>query len=98
MRYHDRVHYNTLPNKAYTIRHNALPVAGMDIIHGNQLRSDDSSPIALNTALGDFESEKLRLEGLGLHVHSLCFSGPRGIYWSLSVTMQAWDSGNAGMH
>ena len=44
--------------------------------------------IALNVALEDFESEKLRLEGLGLnvhstehawlHVHSLYFADPEG--------------------
>ncbi len=69
--------------------------------------------IALNVALEDFESEKIRLEGLGLkvnatthewlHVRSLYFPDPErcpepvegGIYWSLSVTMQARSRGNS---
>jgi catechol-2,3-dioxygenase len=55
-----------------------------------QLSSDQSTlhHIALNIALEDFESEKSRLEGLGLkvnatvhewiHVHSMYFSDPEG--------------------
>jgi len=73
--------------------------------------------IALNIALEDFESEKMRLEGLGLKVNATihewffvfarCTSPTQsgvlslskgGICWSLSVTMQVWDRGNAGMH
>ena len=64
--------------------------------------------IALNISLEDFESEKMRLEGLGLKVDATihewhfvfarCTSPTqRGICWSLSVTMQAWDRGNAGI-
>jgi len=64
--------------------------------------------IALNIALEDFESEKMRLEGLGLKVNATvhewlfvfarCTSPTqRGICWSLSVTMQAWDRRNSGM-
>jgi hypothetical protein len=47
-----------------------------------------NAPIALNVALEDFESEKMRLEGLGLkanatvhewlHVRSLYFPDPEG--------------------
>jgi catechol-2,3-dioxygenase len=62
--------------------------------------------IALNVALEDFESERMRLESLGLKVdateHEWHFVFARctsliqkGICWSLSVTMQAWDKGNA---
>ena len=70
-----------------------------------------------NISLEDFESEKMRLKGLGLKVNATvhewhfvfarCTSPTRsgvlslskgGIYWSLSVTMQAWDRGNAGIH
>ena len=58
--------------------------------------------IALNVALEDFESEKMRLESLGLKVNATvhewffvfarCTSlTQREICWSLSVTMQAWD-------
>ncbi|HUE98062.1 MAG TPA: VOC family protein [Anaerolineales bacterium] len=65
--------------------------------------------IALNIALEDFESEKKRLEGLGLKVnatvHEWHFVSARctsptqkGICWCLPVTMQAWDRGNAGTH
>ena len=65
--------------------------------------------IALNIALEDFESEKMRLEGLGLKVNATehewlyvfarCTSPTqKGICWSLSVTMQAWDRGNTGIH
>ena len=65
--------------------------------------------IALNVALEDFESEKTRLEGLGLKVNATehewrfvfarCTSPTqKGICWSLSVTMQVWDRGNASMH
>jgi catechol-2,3-dioxygenase len=55
-----------------------------------QLNSDQSTlhHIALNIALEDFESERRRLEGLGLkvnatihewiHVHSMYFSDPEG--------------------
>lgn len=55
-----------------------------------QLNSDQSTlhHIALNIALEDFETEKSRLEGLGLkvnatvhewiHVHSMYFSDPEG--------------------
>jgi len=59
--------------------------------------------IALNISLEDFESEKIRLEGLGLMVNATVHSGymfarctsptQREICWSLSVTMQAWDRG-----
>ena len=65
--------------------------------------------IALNIALEDFESEKMRLQGLGLKVNATvhewlyvfarCTSPTqRGICWSLSLTMQAWDRGNTGVH
>ena len=57
--------------------------------------------IALNIALEDFESEKKRLEGLGLKVNATIHGGcmfarctsptQRGIYWSLSVTMRVCD-------
>ena len=65
-----------------------------------QLNSQETTlhHIALNVALEDFESEKKRLEGLGLkvnatvhewlHVRSLYFPDPGGICWSLSVTMR----------
>jgi len=55
-----------------------------------QLNSQESTlhHVALNVALEDFESEKIRLEGLGLkvnssvhewlHVRSLYFSDPEG--------------------
>jgi len=55
--------------------------------------------------LEDFESEKMRLEGLGLKVDATVhgwlwfahYASPiqSGSCWSLSVTMQAWDRGNA---
>jgi len=65
--------------------------------------------IALNIALEDFESEKMRLQGLGLKVNATvhewlyvfarCTSPTqKGICWSLSVTTQAWDRGNTGTH
>ena len=57
--------------------------------------------IALNVALEDFESEKLRLEGLGLKVNATYTSGymfarctsptQKGIHWSSSVTMRVYD-------
>ena len=69
-----------------------------------QLNSQETTlhHIALNIALEDFESEKMRLQGLGLKVNATvhewlyvfarCTSLTRkGICWSLSVTMQAWD-------
>ncbi len=72
-----------------------------------QLNSQETTlhHIALNIALEDFESEKMRLESLGLKVAAClaprrhCTSPTqRGICWSLSVTMQAWDRENAGRH
>ncbi len=76
-----------------------------------QLNSQETTlhRIALNVALEDFESEKKRLEDLGLKVNATvhewhfvfarCTSPTqRGICWSLSVTMQAWDRGTAGLH
>ena len=67
-----------------------------------QLNSQETTlhHIALNVALEDFESEKMRLEGLGLKVNATvhewffvfarCTSPtPKEICWSLSVTMQA---------
>jgi hypothetical protein len=68
-----------------------------------QLNSQETTlhHIALNISLEDFESEKMRLEGLGLKVtateHEWLFVFARctsltqkGICWSLSVTTQAW--------
>ena len=75
-----------------------------------QLNSQETTlhHIALNIALEDFETEKMRLEGLGLKEMRPYTSGcmfarctsptQKGICWSLSVTMQAWDRENAGMH
>ena len=69
-----------------------------------QLNSQESTlhHIALNIALEDFESEKMRLEGLGLKVNATvhewlfvfahCTSPTqKGICWSLSVTMRVCD-------
>jgi len=69
-----------------------------------QLKSQETTlhHIALNVALEDFESEKMRLEGLGLKINATehewffvfarCTSPTQwGICWSLSVTMQTWD-------
>jgi len=67
-----------------------------------QLSSQETTlhHIAFNVALEDFETEKMRLEGLGLKVdatiHEWLFvfarcsaPTPKEICWSLSVTMQA---------
>ena len=69
-----------------------------------QLSSDQTTlhHIALNISLEDYETEKKRLESLGLKVNATehewlyvfarCTSPTqRGICWSLSVTMQARD-------
>ena len=92
----------------------ALFAASNTMFLGNkavQLNSQETTLhlIALNIALEDFESEKMRLEGLGLKVNATvhewfyvfarCISPtPRGICWSFSVSMQAWDRANAGIH
>jgi hypothetical protein len=59
--------------------------------------------IALNVALEDFETEKMRLEGLGLKVNATLhewhfvfarYISPtqRGVCWSLSLMMRVCDS------
>ena len=76
-----------------------------------QLNSQETTlhHIALNVALEDYETEKMRLEGLGLKVNATVhnwfyvfarYISPtqKGICWSLFVTMQAWDRAKAGIH